>query len=93
MEPPDAIADAIIGLQAGQIAQARMLRALIASHPRPVALRDAWNRFSAPSIANAEASRAIDPARATVHAALARELEDWSRRLAQDLGKHASPPR
>lgn len=76
---------AVRDLQAGQIAQARVLRALIASHPDPDAMREAWRRYAAPSIAGAGISQATEPARRAVHDAMSQALADWDERLARDL--------
>lgn len=86
----DAIAEAIIGLQAGQVAQTRMLRAVISSHPNPVALRKAWRSFSAPSIADAEVSKISEPSRFPMHDALLQALQDWDAYLDRDLSRGAS---
>lgn len=87
MEFARQIGDAIRGLQAGQIAQTRMLRALISTHPNPDALREAWTGFAAGPSAAAATSKVIDPGRAAMHEALARALDDWTRRLEEDLPK------
>ena len=79
------VAEAIRGLQAAEIAQARVLRAIIASHPDPDALREAWRRYAAPSIADASLSVATDPQRQAVHQALADALAQWDGYLAHDL--------
>jgi len=80
-----AVAEALRGLQAGQIAQARMLRAIISTHPDPGALREAWRGFSAASIAEASLSAISDPKRREMHEALARAIRDWDERLERDL--------
>jgi len=78
------IAKALRELQAGQIAQTRVLRALIASHPDPDAL---WHRYSAPSAAEAATAKVLNPERSPVHAAVADALQAWNERLEADLRK------
>lgn len=92
MEFAGQIEDAIRGLQAGQIAQTRMLRAIISTHPAPDALREAWKRFHAGPAASAATSKVIDPRRAAMHEALAQSLDDWTRRLEEDLPKRGPLP-
>ncbi len=89
----ESIAEAIIGLQAGQIAQARMLRAIISSHPDHEALRHAWHSFVAPSIAEAELSKISDPRRRAMHEALSQALADWDEYLARDSSRGESRQR
>ena len=79
--------DAINGLQAGQIAQARMLRALISTHPNPDALREAWTQFCGGPMASAATSKVTDPDREPAHQALVQALQDWTHRLERDLPK------
>lgn len=86
-DPFEQIAEAIRGLQAAQISNTRMLRAIISSHPNPDALKEAWHRFSSTSIADVEMQIAADPARRKMHEALGEALTDWSKRLEQDLPK------
>lgn len=81
----EALAETIRQLQAGQIAQARMLRAIISSHPNPAGLREAWRRFSSPSIAEASMSAISDPGRRAMHDALSLAMKDWDGRLERDL--------
>jgi hypothetical protein len=81
----DGIAEAIRGLQAGQIAQARVLRALIASHPDPDAMRAAWLAFSSVSASDAATSKVLNPQRAAIHQANEEAIADWTRRVEQDL--------
>ena len=81
----EGIVEAIRDLQAGQIANTRLLRAIISSHPDPAALREQWNRFSSTSAADVEMQIAADPARRKTREALVRALKDWSERLDQDL--------
>lgn len=81
------IAKALRDLQAGQIAQTRVLRALIASHPDPDALRAAWHRYSSPSAADAATAKVLNPERSPVHAAVAEALQAWNERLEADLRK------
>lgn len=83
--PMEAIADAIRGLQAGQIASTRMLRAIISTHPDPDALRKAWFRYCDAPLASAATSKVIDPARESAHSALVQALQDWTDRLGVDL--------
>lgn len=78
---------AVRGLQANQIAQTRMLRALIASHPAPDALRLAWKAFSVPSAVDASLGRISDPSQATAHDAVAQAIRAWDARLERDLQK------
>ena len=85
MEPMEQIAEALRYLQAGQIAQTRMLRAIISTHPDGDALRAAWRNFSAPSIADAELAKISDPAQRAVHADLLEALQAWGERLERDL--------
>lgn len=84
--------ESVRDLQAARIAQARMLRALIASHPNPDALREAWHRFSSPSISDASTSRVLNPERQAIHDAMLLAMKDWGDRLAADLPP-PSPPR
>lgn len=79
------IVGAIRNLQAAQIAQTRVLRALIASHPDPDAMREAWRRYSSGSIADASLAKTTDPERLAVHEAMAEALQAWDARLEQDL--------
>lgn len=72
-------------LQAGQIAQARVIRALIASHPDPDAMRRAWHAYASPSIADAGLAKLGDPSRLEAHQAVADAIQDWDERLEQDL--------
>ena len=81
------IAEAIRGLQAGQIAQARMVRALISSHPDPDALRAAWHHYAAPSAADAATAKVLDPKRAQMHEAVSEAIQAWNDRLDADLRK------
>jgi len=81
----EGIADAIRGLQAGQIAQTRVLRALIASHPDPDAMRAAWLRYSSVSASDAATAKVLDPQRSAIHEANEQAIADWSQRVAQDL--------
>ena len=81
----DELIEAVRHLQANQIAQSRVLRALIASHPNPKALREAWSRYVSPSLADASLSRVSDPGREPVHSAMLEALQDWDERLASDL--------
>lgn len=84
-EDGSSLVEVINGLQAGQIAQARMLRAIISSHPNPAALRAAWHRFAGAPMADAAASKVLDPRRAAAHHALVQALQDWTDRLEADL--------
>lgn len=77
--------DRIRGLQAGQIAQTRMLRAIISTHPDPAALRQAWASYSVPSVTDAALEKAANPDRVALQEALLQALADWSRRLEGDL--------
>lgn len=79
-----ALIQAIRELQAGQIAQTRVLKAIIASHPDRDALREAWRRLSSASIADAALSSAADPSRRAIFEALTAALQDWDSRLAED---------
>lgn len=90
-EALELLVEAIRNLQAGQIAQARVLRAIIASHPLPLALQDAWREYAAPSIADVELSKIADPSRRAIHDALALALSDWDAYLARDSARGASP--
>lgn len=76
---------AIRDLQAAQIAQSRVIRAIIASHPAPDALREAWHRYASPAIAEASTAQIADPERHAVHSALAQAMSDWDARLERDL--------
>lgn len=77
--------DVINGLQAGQIAQARMLRAIISTHPDPAALRKAWASYAGGPMASAATSKVIDPGREEAHQALVQAMQDWTERLERDL--------
>jgi hypothetical protein len=79
------VTNAIRDLQAGQIAQTRMLRAVISTHPNADGLRRAWREFSAPSIVEAELAKTTDPTRRAMHEALLLALKDWDDRLERDL--------
>jgi hypothetical protein len=82
------LADAILALQAGQIAQTRMLRALIASHPAPEALRLAWEAFAIPTLTANAVHRIGGTRPPKIHDAVETAMREWSERLAADL-----PPR
>lgn len=81
------ITEAIRNLQASQIAATRMIRAIISTHPDPVALRKAWQSYASPSIVEAEIRKASDPDRLAIHQALLQALKDWDGRLDRDLPK------
>lgn len=78
------IAETLRDLQAARIAQARMLRSLIASHPNPDALREAWLRFSSASISDASTSKALNPELQAIDEALLLALKDWGDHLEED---------
>lgn len=86
----ESLIEAIRNLQAGQTAQGRVLRAIIASHPDPAALQHAWRAYAAPSIADAELSKIADPNRRAIHEALALAFSDWDACLARDSTRGAS---
>lgn len=83
--------DTVRELQAQQIAQSRMLRALIASHPAPDALRLAWSAFSVPSLVDTSLARISEPDRALIHDAIADAIQAWTARLERDLGTRGTP--
>lgn len=85
MEDIEIVSEAIRGLQAGQIAQGRILRALISSHPNPEALRAAWHRYYGGPVASSSVSKVTDPAREVMHDAVLQAMRDWDRRLEEDL--------
>lgn len=85
MEPMEQILEVIRSLQANQIAQSRVLRAIISTHPDPDALRAAWRNFSVPSVVEAELAKVSDPARVAVHGDLLDALQAWTERLERDL--------
>jgi len=74
-------------LQAGQIAQARVLRALISTHPEPEWMRRAFARYSSDLWMQEYLLSQSEPERAPAHAAIAQAIEDWRSRLERDLPK------
>lgn len=85
------LAETLRYLMASNIAQARVLRALIASHPNPVAVRGAWLRYGSPSAADAAMKRITDPSREAMQAEIQQCLKDWSERLEADLPPRGTP--
>jgi hypothetical protein len=81
------IGEALRGLQANQIAQTRLLRAMLKTHPDPESMRAAWRDFSAPLIADAEMSKAGDPGRLAAHQARLEALREWDARVQDDLAR------
>ncbi|WP_164087191.1 hypothetical protein [Stenotrophomonas maltophilia] len=81
------VAEAIRGLHAEQIAQGRVLRALISSHPNPEAMRKAWARFAAGPASDAAMSKVLQPERIAIYEANEQAIADWTRRVEEDLAR------
>lgn len=79
------VGETFCDLQASHIAMTRMLRAIIATHPDPKALRDAWHRYAAMPVVEAEIQKAADPSKMVATQALLDELQQWNSILEEDL--------
>lgn len=75
----DELAEVISELQAAQIAQSRVLQALIETHPAPKALKETWLRYGSPVAASAATDAAMKDRAAD--RALLYHLDRWSQRI------------
>lgn len=83
----DRLTEAVRQLQANQIADALMIRAIIASHPDPDCLHAHWDAFYAKALSEFGLSKAAEPHRALVHQACADAATRWNLQIDEDTAR------